>query len=96
MPGPYRYREQLSGLMASIDTYTVGADSISARGSVRRRKLPERMNPALIKIVIKNFEIYPPSTAASALAAYSPARRASSSVFAWPPISIKRLPVVKS
>ena len=75
---------------------TVGADSISARGSVRRRKLPERMNPALIKIVIKNFEIYPPSTAASALAAYSPARRASSSVFAWPPISIKRLPVVKS
>ena len=38
MPGPYRYREQLSGLMASIDTYTVGADSISARGSMRQRK----------------------------------------------------------
>ena len=38
MPGPYRYREQLSGLMTSIDPYTVGADSISARGSMRQRK----------------------------------------------------------
>ena len=38
MPGPCRYREQLSGLMTSIDTYTVGADSISARGSMRQRK----------------------------------------------------------
>ena len=38
MPGSYRYREQLSGLMTSIDPYTVGADSISARGSIRQRK----------------------------------------------------------
>ena len=38
MPGPYQYREQLSGLMTSIDPYTVGADSISARGSMRQRK----------------------------------------------------------
>ena len=37
IPGPYRYREQLSGLMTSIDPYTVGADSISARGSMRQR-----------------------------------------------------------
>ena len=38
MSGPYRYRERLSGLMTSIDPYTVGADSISARGSMRQRK----------------------------------------------------------
>ena len=38
MPGACRYREQLSGLMTSIDPYTVGADSISARGSMRQRK----------------------------------------------------------
>ena len=38
MPGPCRYREQLSGLMTSIDPYTVGADSISARRSMRQRK----------------------------------------------------------
>jgi len=38
MPGPYRYREQLSGSMRSIDPCTVGADSISARGSMRQRK----------------------------------------------------------
>ena len=38
MSGPYRYREQLSGLMTSIDPCTVGADSISARGSMRQRK----------------------------------------------------------
>ena len=38
MPGPYRYREQLSGSMRSIDPYTVGADSISARGSMRQLK----------------------------------------------------------
>ena len=36
--GPYRYREQLSGSMTSIDPCTVGADSISARGSMRQRK----------------------------------------------------------
>ena len=38
MPGPYRYREQLSGSMRSINPCTVGADSISARGSMRQRK----------------------------------------------------------
>ena len=38
MPGPCRYREQLSGSMTSIDPYTVGTDSISARGSMRQRK----------------------------------------------------------
>ena len=38
MPGPCRYREQLSGSMRSIDPCTVGADSISARGSMRQRK----------------------------------------------------------
>ena len=38
MSGPYRYRERLSGLMTSIDPYPVGADSISARGSMRQRK----------------------------------------------------------
>ena len=40
---------------------------------------------------------YPaPNRSARARAAYSPARRASASVLAWPPISISKLPVERS
>ena len=103
MSGPYRAAMMLrlrchEGLrgVGDADSYRRGGFHIRPWECAAAQAAREDESRTSIKIVIKDFEIYPTSTAASALAAYSPARRASSSVFACPPISIKTLPVVKS